>query len=98
MIFELPVFRCISNQSSNIDFGAAMSSVTFVISRVLSCEDVDYTVSVYEDAAGYFALWDCDLCHLPGIVPSGRHQDRESAITDCRKSIDGDHAKFHSAV
>jgi hypothetical protein len=39
-----------------------MSDLTFVISRALNEEDVEYTIGVYRSDAGFLALWECSQC------------------------------------
>jgi hypothetical protein len=73
-----------------------MSDVTFVTSRVLSRDSLEYILSVYRNATGFFISWNCKTCgyEYSGVAPL---PDCDMAMAVGRVHIEKHHAYRHSA-
>jgi hypothetical protein len=71
-----------------------MPDVTFITSRALLQDGIEYTISVYQSAAGFFAFGDCKKCNREGNT-TAPVPDRDDAINACKMLIDQHHAKHH---
>jgi hypothetical protein len=72
-----------------------VSTVSFVTSKVLSQDGIDYTIGVYRNSVGVFAIWDCKACDREGQGTEPM-PEVDSAINACRVLIDQHHARHHS--
>jgi hypothetical protein len=72
-----------------------MPDVTFITSRALLQDSIEYTISVYKSTAGFFAFGDCKKCNREGSA-SSPVPDRDSAISACQVLIDQHHARHHA--
>ncbi|HZZ29551.1 MAG TPA: hypothetical protein VFE46_16260 [Pirellulales bacterium] len=72
-----------------------MSDVTFVISRALSRDGIDYSISVYRRLGGFFAFWECKQCANQGS-PTEPLLDRDTAIGKCEEKIEEHHGQYHN--
>lgn len=71
-----------------------MSGVTAIVSHTLTLDDICYAFSVYQDAEGFMAFWECDHCQNSGHRTSVV-LERDSAIRECEKAISKHHTKNH---
>lgn len=72
-----------------------MSDVTFITSRALTQDSIEYTISVYRSSAGFFAFGDCRKCNREGNTTKVA-QDSDAAISACEVLIDKHHTQHHS--
>jgi hypothetical protein len=74
-----------------------MSDVTFVTSRVIAMDGVNYIISVYRRSDGFFAFWGCQYCPNQDttIVPT---DTQEATIEQCEQLIEAHHKQNHRAV
>jgi hypothetical protein len=71
--------------------------VTFLTSRVLFQDGIEYTLSVYRSAVGCFGFWECEACENQGR-PTSPVSDSDAAIDACTMLIDQHHARYHQKV
>jgi hypothetical protein len=72
-----------------------MEEVTFVSSVAQTLDGFCYTISVYRKTGGFFAFWECGQCgdQDAPLIPA---PDRDAAIGECKKLINGHHAGRHA--
>ena len=74
-----------------------MSDVTFVTSRAVSREGIDYSISVYRRLEGFIAFWECTRCADQGIHTEPV-LDRDVAIRKCEEQIGQHHKQNHDGA
>jgi hypothetical protein len=71
-----------------------MPELTFVTSRGLAREGINYTLSVFHTSTGYFAIWDCKACDYEGNGMTGL-PSCDAAMAAGRVEIEKHHAQRH---
>jgi hypothetical protein len=72
-----------------------MFDVTFVTSRELAFDGVEYTISVYRRLDGFHSIWECKHCSDQGS-PLSPSIYRDAAIANCNQLIELHHTERHS--
>jgi hypothetical protein len=71
------------------------SDLTFVETRKLEIDGMQYSIGVYQSTEGYMAFCDCLHCRNHNVRTTPKAA-KEAAIQECRELLDKHHAECHS--